>query len=199
MPGCGDGCATGDDNHANAWQTCAMRQLLLLRHAKSSWDDSSVPDRDRPLNARGRRSVARMRLALHAHGLAPDLVLVSGAKRTLQTLEALDPWDDVPLIEPMDSLYLASATQLLETLRAVADTVRSVMLIGHNPGMHDLALALAAPPGTPAERAAARSLAEGFPTCALAEFTVPAAWSLLGPGGGRLQRFLTPRGLEASD
>ena len=176
-----------------------MRQLLLLRHAKSSWDDSNLPDRDRPLNNRGRRSVARMRLAMHEFGLTPDLVLVSAAKRTMQTLEALEPWDDVPLIEPMDTLYLASATQLLEALRAVADTVRSVMLIGHNPGMHDLALALAAPPATPAERAAERSLAEGFPTCGLAEFTVAAAWSLLEPGGGRLQRFLTPRGLEASD
>jgi phosphohistidine phosphatase len=176
-----------------------MRQLLLLRHAKSSWDDSSISDRDRPLNNRGRRSVARMRLAMHEHGLAPDLILVSTAKRTMQTLDALEPWDDVPLIEPMDSLYLASATQLLDALRGVADTVRSVMLIGHNPGMHDLALALAAPAGTTGERAAMRSLAEGFPTCALAEFTVPAAWSLLGPGGGRLQRFLTPRGLEAAD
>lgn len=185
-----------------------MRQLILLRHAKSSWDDTSVSDRDRPLNTRGRRSVARMRLAMHEHGLAPDLVLVSTAKRTMQTLEALEPWDDVPLIEPMDTLYLASATQILETLRSVADTVRSVLLIGHNPGMHDLALALAArpvvpslvsPPGTLAERAALRTLTEGFPTCALAEFTVPAAWSALGPGGGRLQRFLTPRALEAAD
>ncbi len=194
-----EGASSGDDKHANAWQNWPMRQLILLRHAKSSWDDTSLPDRDRPLNNRGRRSVARMRLAMHEHGLAPDLVLVSAAKRTLQTLEALEPWDDVPLIEPMDTLYLASATLLLETLRGVADTVRSVLLIGHNPGMHDLALALAAPPATPAERTALRAVTEGFPTCALAEFTVPAAWSALGPGGGRLQRFLTPRGLEASD
>ncbi len=176
-----------------------MRQLLLLRHAKSSWDDGDLHDRDRPLNNRGRRSAARIRRAMRDGGLAPDLVLVSSAKRTLQTLEALEPWDDAPLVEPMDSLYLASATQLLDIVRAVADTVRSVLVIAHNPGMHDLALALAAPPTTPAERAAARSLADGFPTCALAEFTVPSPWSSLNPGGARLVRLLTPRGLEASD
>src|SRR4051794_24414520 len=76
---------------------CAMRQLLLLRHAKSSWDDASLPDRDRPLNSRGLHAAAVMRKAMQSYGLSPDLVLVSTAKRTLQTLEALEPWDDAPL------------------------------------------------------------------------------------------------------
>jgi phosphohistidine phosphatase len=174
-----------------------MHQLLLLRHAKSSWDDASTPDRDRPLNARGRRSAVAMRQAMRDLGLTPDVVLVSTARRTMQTMEALEPWDDTPLVEPMDSLYLATPAQLISALHGVAETVRSVLLIGHNPGMHDLALSLAGP------RAARggeneRALAHGFPTGALAEFMVPGSWCDLGAGGARLVRFLTPRMLEGA-
>jgi phosphohistidine phosphatase len=176
-----------------------MRQLLLLRHAKSSWDDAAASDHARVLNADGRRAAAAMGQALRALHLAPDLVLVSTARRTRQTLDALEPWDETPLIEPMDSLYLASAPQLLATLNRTAETVRSVMLIGHNPGLHDLALTLAA--GLPARvqqaavLPASARLAAGFPTGGLAEFTIPAHWADLAEGGGRLVRFLSPKDL----
>lgn len=172
-----------------------MHQLLLLRHAKSSWDDANQPDRDRPLNKRGHQAAALMRHTMQDLSLAPDLVLVSSARRTLETLEALEPWTDTPLIEAMDSLYLATAGQLLDAVRDVPETVRSVLLIAHNPGMHDLALTLCTDPGTPS----ARQLAAGFPTAALAEFTISAPWSRITPGGGRLVRFLTPRGLSGTD
>ena len=175
-----------------------MRQLILLRHAKSSWDDASMPDRDRPLNARGRRSAAVMRLAMQELGLSPDVVLVSTAKRTMETLEALEPWDDSPLIEPMDSLYLANPMQLLAALHGVAETVRSVLLIGHNPGLHDLALSLAGQEALASPADMMRALASGFPTGALAEFVIAGSWWDLREGGGRLVRFLTPRMLEAS-
>lgn len=175
-----------------------MRQLLLLRHAKSSWDDSSIPDRDRPLNARGRRAATAMREAMRNLGLAPDLVLVSTARRTMETLEALEPWDEAPLVEPMDSLYLASPMQLAAALHGVAETVRSVLLIGHNPGLHDLALTLMGPRAAAAAGVNERALAEGFPTAALAEFVIAGSWWDLREGGGRLVRFLTPRMLEAA-
>jgi phosphohistidine phosphatase len=93
-----------------------MRQLLLMRHAKSSWDDPKLADHARPLNARGRAAAASMGGEMRRLGLAPDVVLVSSARRTLQTLEALKPWDDTPLVEPMDRLYLASGEQLLGVL-----------------------------------------------------------------------------------
>ncbi|MGE0221990.1 MAG: histidine phosphatase family protein [Acetobacteraceae bacterium] len=176
-----------------------MRQLLLLRHAKSAWDAPELPDRERPLNGRGRRSAALMRDAMRERGLAPDLILVSSSRRTLQTLEALEPWDDTPLVEPMDTLYLAPAPQLLAALHEVAETVRSVLVIGHNPGLHDLALMLAAPPLNLTGEKVRRRLAEGFPTAALAEFTVTGTWSDLQPGGARLIQFLTPRTLEAAE
>jgi phosphohistidine phosphatase len=173
-----------------------MRQLLLLRHAKSSWDDPKLPDRDRPLNARGRRAAAAMRTAMRDLGLTPDLVLVSPARRTLETLEALEPWDETPLIEPLESLYLGSASQLLSVMHGVGEVVRSVLLIGHNPGLHELAQMLAGAPQNAPAPDAARRMVEGFPTAALAEFVVPGAWWALGTGGGRLLRFLTPREVE---
>jgi phosphohistidine phosphatase len=175
-----------------------MRQLLILRHAKSSWDDATAPDRDRPLNARGRHSVAIIRQAMQDLNLGPDLVLVSTARRTLETLEALEPWTDAPLVEPMDNLYLANVAQLMATLNGVAETVRSVLLIAHNPGLHDLAICLAGPRAMASGGTAERRLAAGFPTAALAEFVIAAPWCALGEGGGRLVRFLTPRMLGAA-
>ena len=174
-----------------------MHQLLLLRHAKSSWADAALPDKDRPLNARGRRGAVAMRRAMREFGLIPDLVLLSSAKRTMETMSALEPWDDTPLVEPMDILYLASGALLLTTLQTVAETVRTVLLIGHNPGMHELAMMLTD------KRASAEKhvngVREGFPTGALAEFSITGPWSGLGPGIGRLMRFLTPRMLDAAE
>ncbi len=174
-----------------------MRQLLILRHAKSSWDNAASPDRDRPLNKRGRQAAVVMRQAMHDLGLAPDMVLVSTARRTMETLELLEPWDDTPLIEPTDSLYLADVADLLAALHGVAETVRSVLLIGHNPGLHDLALTLAGPRATaPGATEAEKALVSGFPTAALAEFTIAGSWWDLREGSGKLVRFLTPRMLD---
>jgi phosphohistidine phosphatase len=192
-----------------------MHQLLLLRHAKSSWDDPKQADRDRPLNHRGQRAAAAIREAMQELGLAPDLVLVSPARRVLETLEALEPWDETPLHEQIEALYLATPAQILGILRDVAETVRSVLLIGHNPGMHDLAQSLIHKSliheslihesliheslihgGAPTD--AARRLAVGFPTGALAEFAVAGPWLRLGPGAARLTRFITPRELDRS-
>lgn len=169
-----------------------VRQLLLLRHAKSSWDDPRLSDHSRPLNTRGRDAAAGMREAMRTLGLAPDVVLVSSARRTLQTLEVLLPFPDTPIIEPMDSLYLATAPQMLGVLNGVAETVRSLLLVGHNPGLHELAKLLIGSARDPADAA---RVAEKYPTGALAEFVVPGPWRTLGPGGARLVRFLCPRDL----
>lgn len=190
-----------------------MRQLLLLRHAKSSWDAPGVPDHARSLNARGRGAAVAMARAMRDLGLMPDVVFVSSSRRTLQTLEAMTPFDDPALIEPMDALYLASWQRLLEVVRGTPETARSLLLIGHNPGMHELALALAGAagiavaggssagaqggaqgPGGVAAQAATR-LAAAYPTGTLAEFAIALPWHLLEPGGARLVRYLTPRDL----
>jgi phosphohistidine phosphatase len=169
-----------------------LRQLLLLRHAKSAWDDPSLSDHSRPLSARGRAAAGAMRQAMLGLALQPDVVLVSTAKRTQETLAALEPWEETPLIEPMDALYLATAPELLKVLNATAETVRSVMVIGHNPGLHELAMRLAGSARDPAD---GKRLAGGFPTGALAEFSVPGPWRALAAGGTRLHRFLCPRDL----
>ena len=180
----------------------SLRQLMLLRHAKSAparpGDDSEQSDHARPLNAHGQSTAAAVRAAIRAHGSIPDVVLVSSARRTLQTLEALEPWDDTPLVEPMDLLYLATAATILQVLQGVSETVRSVMVIGHNPGLHDLAILLLGEQAKVRESAARRLYGE-FPTGALAVFTVPQHWRELGQGGGaRLDRFLNPRDLAGA-
>ncbi len=172
-----------------------MRQLLLLRHAKSSWDDPALDDHDRPLNPRGHHTAALLRGAMRAIGLLPDVVLVSTARRTRETLAALEPWDETPLVEELRSLYLATTPQLLAALNAVPETARSVLLVGHNPGLHDLALLLAGSQDALATQEATRRLAEGFPTGGLAEFAVTGRWSILGAGGARLDRFIDPHTL----
>lgn len=169
-----------------------MHQLLLLRHAKSSWDDPQLPDRDRPLNKRGRRAAAAMRQAIIDLGLLPDMVLISPARRVQQTLAALEPWDETPLIEPIEALYLADARQMLGLLREVHETVRSVMLIGHNPGLHELATLLAANSGDTEHK---RRLVAALPTAALAEFAIATQWQQLDAGGTSLVRFLAPKDL----
>jgi len=176
-----------------------MRHLLLLRHAKSSWDDPRLPDHARPLNARGRRAAAAMAEAMRDLGLVPDVVLVSSARRTLQTLEALAPIEGSPLVEPMDALYLAPWPSLLDVLREVRETARSVLLIGHNPGLHDLAMALAGPASMAGGGPMAERLAHSYPTAALTELAIALPWRLLEPGGGRLLRFLTPADLPSAE
>ena len=121
-----------------------MKRLYLLRHAKSSWDDPTLADHDRPLAPRGRRAAKVIAEHLGREGIAPELVLCSPSRRTRQTLTRIAPGlgksADVQ-IKP--ELYAASAADLLEVLHEVPDEVESVMLIGHNPGIQDLALSLA--------------------------------------------------------
>lgn len=175
-----------------------MRQLLLLRHAKSSWDERDTPDHERPLNRRGLLAAAAMRAAMEGLGLAPDVVLVSTSRRTLQTLEALEPWAETPLVDRLDSLYLAPASMILKAVQAVGPTTRSLLVVGHNPGLHDLAMTMVGAHAAAFDNPDIRRLAEGFPSGALAEFTITGPWAALAEGGGRLTRFLCPRDLPGA-
>ncbi len=169
-----------------------MRQLLLLRHAKSDWGESGQSDHARALSASGRRGAIIIREAMRGLGLVPDIVLVSAARRTRETLELLEPWDETPIIEEMEDLYLAPRPRLLRVLNGLPETARSVLLIGHNPGLHELALALAGPHALAAGGPYLERLAAAYPTAALAEFAIAGPWWTLADGGGRLLRFLTP-------
>jgi phosphohistidine phosphatase len=168
-----------------------MRTLYLLRHAKSSWSEPSLPDRERPLAPRGRRAAKRIAAHLARLEIEPALVLCSSATRARETLELVRPAFVEAPVQIEEELYAASADRLLERLRAVSDTVASVMLIGHNPGLHDLALTLAST-GAELERLSAK-----LPTAALVTLALPeATWSGLAEGDAELAAFVVPRQLD---
>ena len=143
----------------------SMNRLLLLRHAKSSWDDPSLADHERPLARRGHRAAESMAEHLRSSVPHPDLVLCSSALRTRETLDRMSKaFGDAEVVVD-DDLYGATEELLLERLRGVADRFETVAIIGHNPGVHDLAIALAGS-GTDLGRMRAK-----FPTGALAVFS----------------------------
>lgn len=168
------------------------RRLYLLRHAKSSWDDPEQRDFDRPLAKRGRRAATAMGKLLQRHGPQPDLVLCSPAARARETWERVAAeLRTVPPIRLLRSLYMASPSRLLERIRAVEEPVETLLLVGHNPGMENLA-ALLSGPGS--DRKALERLSAKFPTTALAGFDLDAPWSAVGSSSGRLVEFITPKG-----
>lgn len=167
------------------------RRLYLLRHAKSSWKDAELADHDRPLAGRGRRAADAIGRHMRAQAIAPEVVLSSTARRARETAERIRPSLPASPIRYEPELYGASATELLERLRALPDTVASVLLIGHNPAMEELALAIARP--SPRRR----ELEMKFPTGALATLSVgSASWRELGRESGDLVSFVRPRDLE---
>jgi phosphohistidine phosphatase len=167
-----------------------VRALYLLRHAKSSWADPALADAERPLAERGRRDAQRIARHLLRLGCEPALVLCSSAARTRETLELLRPALATSTAAVDDELYAASSDELLSLIRLVPDTVPSVMLIGHNPGLQDLALTLAST-GDELER-----LEEKFPTAALATLAVGTTWSRLAPAEATLTAYVVPKQLR---
>ena len=169
----------------------ARRTLLLLRHAKSSWDDPDLPDHERPLAPRGRRAAAALGARLAKRGPEIGRVLCSPSARTRETLSLLDLSERIP-VRFEQKLYLGSAETLLSCIRRLPSGVRSALVIAHDPGLEHLARMLA-PDGRPK---ALRRLAEGFTTGALAELRVPAeGWRALAPGAAFLERFVRPKDL----
>jgi phosphohistidine phosphatase len=168
-----------------------MPTLLLLRHLKSSWDDQSLADHDRPLSARGVRDGGRVAAHLQSLKARVELVFCSSAVRTRQTLELVRPALGDAQVEIEEQLYGASADTLLARLQGIPDSVGSALMIGHNPGMQDLALSLAAP--GPIRSAVVAK----FPTGALATVAVPHhSWLHLDQGTARLVGYTVPKDLR---
>lgn len=167
------------------------RRLLVLRHAKSSWDDPGLEDFDRPLSARGRKAAKRLGRFLDHNALAPDAVLCSAALRTRETwIRLAKQLDQAPEPRYLKSLYLASPSRLLGCLRRLEDSVVTALLIAHNPGQQNLVLQLCAE-GDGLER-----VREKFPTGALAVIDCgPGRWGDLAFGDGALAGLVYPRDL----
>jgi phosphohistidine phosphatase len=169
-----------------------VRYLWLLRHAKSDWDEAALDDQDRPLAKRGRKAAPRVGRWMREQGLAFDLVVCSSALRARQTAELVDP----PLapggrldVEP--DVYAAGADALLAFLRALPPDAQTVLLVGHNPGIQELAELLA---GAGDAQLRGR-LRERFPTGAVAGLAVEGDWAHLGPGDAELVSYAVPRDL----
>lgn len=172
-----------------------MLRLLLLRHAKSSWDNPALDDFDRPLAKRGTKAAARMGEYLRKADVSPDIVLCSTAVRTRATLTLLlaELKGPPPRVLFSDTLYLADADTLLSAIHNDSDGAKTLMLIGHNPGLHALALQLTGN----GSRETLAELAMQFPTAALAQITFDAErWPQIHAGSGTLVDFVLPRRLS---
>jgi phosphohistidine phosphatase len=169
-----------------------MKTLTLLRHAKSSWDDQTTRDFDRPLNPRGRRAARTIGQEMSRLQLGFDQVLASPAVRVIETLRDVEAGYGRPLGAQFEKrIYLAAPETLLEIVQGADQQARSLLLVGHNPGLETLALMLSKDEPLRAE------LAIKYPTGTIAEMTFPAErWDELGRGGGTLTRFIRPRDLD---
>ncbi len=171
-----------------------MRRLLLMRHAKSSWDRPGLRDFDRPLSPRGEKAAVSMGQHILDDGLVPDLVFCSPAKRTRQTLNlTCAQFGTSPQIMFDDSLYGGTISFLQDLLRSITDdNVRTAMIIGHNPETQGLALNLSRDAGTDAMAA----LKSKYPTAGLAiiEFGI-STWAEVQAGQGTLIDFTSPKRL----
>ena len=170
-----------------------MKTLFLVRHAKSGWDDPTLDDHDRPLDLRGERAALVVGRYAAQRRFVPETVLCSSARRTRDTLDlVLSQWSDVPSIEIDRDLYLVGEHGLRKRLAAVDPEVRSVMIVGHSPDLHDLALGLAAR----GDDTLRENLREKFPTAAFATLKLPVdTWSDLPLGVATLVAYVTPKDL----
>lgn len=168
-----------------------MKRLGLLRHAKSEWDDTALRDFDRGLNDRGRRGAALIGRHIAELGIGWDALVASPAARVKRTLEA----SGLPLEPHFDQrAYLADAATLIDLLREIDDEAASVLLVGHNPGLHELLFRLVGPDDDTSLFARA---AEKFPTASFAVLELAIdRWADIAPGCGKLVHFARPRDLD---
>ena len=174
-----------------------MKRLVLLRHAKTVPQGLGIDDHERELLARGREDAPRIGRYIREQGHAPDLILSSTSLRTVQTVELVtDAIGGVQRIDYLEALYLAEPEVIVSIARLAADKVKCLMIVGHNPGMEQVASLLAREPVKRKERDRFDLIEEKFPTAALAvlDFDV-ARWRDIAPGHGMLADFVRPRDL----
>ena len=176
-----------------------MKTLLIARHAKSDWTDSSLEDHDRPLNERGRRDAPKVARAIAAAGCVLDRVYSSTSARTRETwalmrpeLARLGALGPPPLARWRRDLYLASAGHVLDVLKAAPPGAGAIMALGHNPGVHELAARLS----VRGEPATLQRVARHMPTGAVAVVELDAPRWDAAATGGRLARLILPRNLD---
>jgi phosphohistidine phosphatase len=173
-----------------------MRRLLLLRHAKAERSAPGMADRDRALIDRGRKDAARIGAYMATHHLAPDRVMVSPSVRTQETWKACaSAFKSKPGATAVEKLYDATQHAIFGVIKDAPASAHTLMLVGHNPGLHELALMLIASGDVDARE----RLREKLPTAGLViiDFAFD-DWARLHPQSGRLERFVSPKSLETA-
>ncbi|MBX4871237.1 SixA phosphatase family protein [Rhizobium bangladeshense] len=167
-------------------------RLILLRHAKSAWPDG-VPDRERPLADRGRKAAPVIGTYMAREKLIPDLALVSPARRAQETWKLIRRAFSKKVSEHETAdIYEVSAERILDVIRAVEPDIRTLLIVGHNPGMANAASLIVAD----GDADAVGRMREKFPTAGLAAIDLDLdGWDEIAPGTGYLERFVTPRSL----
>ena len=169
-----------------------MPVLTVVRHAKSAWDDPALDDHDRPLADRGRRDAPLVAEHLAATLPAPDLVRCSSATRAQETATLLRPWTQAAPVTTEAAIYGASAGELRDLLRQTSEDHGHVALVGHNPGLAQLLVGLAASPDHAADRIGK------LPTCAAVTLETDGPWPTLDWRGARLRTVVTPKDVARS-
>jgi phosphohistidine phosphatase len=174
-----------------------MRRLLLLRHAKAERSEAGMEDHPRRLIERGRKDAVKIGAYMASHGLTPDRVVVSPSARTQETWKfAATAFRPAPAANSAERLYNATTHAILGVIKETPATAHTLLVVGHNPGLHEVALSLIAS----GDIEAREQLREKLPTSSLViiDFAVD-SWGKLHPQSGRLERFVTPKSLGGED
>lgn len=162
-----------------------MKTLYLLRHAKSSWKDSSLSDFERPLNKRGNRDAPNIGIYLAKLDVSIDKILSSPAIRTRTTAEIIaEKLNFKGKIEFKDDLYIASSNAILEVVKKVDEKIKSLMIVGHNPGLTDFA------------NFVGNKFIENIPTCGVIKMEYDEEWRYLSENGCKIKFFVYPKLLK---
>jgi phosphohistidine phosphatase len=166
-----------------------MKTLHLLRHAKSSWNDPALDDHERPLSKRGREAAKMIGAYLRREKIRPDVVVCSSAVRARQTLAPISKEIKLPKVVLKKGIYEKPQRKLWKNIWTLPEDADCVLLIGHNPALHNLALALA----DAKSRARLPAIEAKFPTGAIATFRFKGTWKKLRPNRAALSAFTTPK------
>lgn len=145
-----------------------MKKLILVRHAKSSWDFPDLDDFDRPLNQRGERDAPQMAERLLQNSIVPDVMITSGARRAFETAKVFSNKLCVAHVQVNNKLFHASSAALFQIVRALPEATKSIMIFGHNPGLTDFANAIG------------EIETDNISTCGIYGILWPATWKEIG-------------------
>ncbi|HVH37004.1 MAG TPA: histidine phosphatase family protein [Sphingomicrobium sp.] len=171
-----------------------MKQLAIFRHAKSDWGNPGLTDFDRPLNKRGRKAAKKVGRELKSRGLALDQIVCSPATRAKETVERFAVgYESVPAVSYEPKLYMCSTGTLIEIINALPDEAGTVMIVGHNPGFHDIVLRMTRPDGNGMRE----KVGANYPTGAFALIDFPVgSWAEVEPATGEIRQVIFPRELR---